>query len=264
MPHNYLNIIYYITGLFLYSFAHSIEPLTYDAAYAIVQAEEEAKERKTDAEYAAVINDSKNVSVHSSVNSFGQEIIRIGRRPEPHLEDAPKPKPQPLDPERLAQFKARASKPMINVTLSGEVDADGISEVWWKDKRGVDHRIFTNANFLFFTGFAQFENETNRFHTFLMITRRPPYADPGDEWRPTKGDFNKGIEYYAVEPKDATDADYTTLEAMLAYYAEHSADMKTTYENRQLLARARKDYLEAHPPKERPLVMFYPVKATRE
>ena len=125
---------------------------------------------------------------------------------------------------------------MINVTLSGEVDADGISEVWWKDKRGVDHRIFTNANFLFFTGFAQFENETNRFHTFLMITRRPPYADPGDEWRPTKGDFNKGIEYYAVEPKDATDADYTTLEAMLAYYAEHSADMKTTYENRQLLA----------------------------
>lgn len=42
MPHNYLNIICYITGLFSYSFAHSIEPLTYDAAYAIVQAEEEA------------------------------------------------------------------------------------------------------------------------------------------------------------------------------------------------------------------------------
>ena len=39
------------------------------------------------------------------------------------------------------------------------------------------------------------------------------------------------------------------------HYADNVNDMKTIYENRQLLARARKDYLKANPPKERPFIM---------
>ncbi|MGC6505283.1 MAG: hypothetical protein ACON39_01745 [Coraliomargaritaceae bacterium] len=246
--------------------ATPVQPLTYDEAYRTVQAEEEAKELKKDAEYAAVLKDPKNVCIHSSRNANGKEVIRIGRPPMENLEDLPQPKPkaQPLDPETLAQLRDQAGKPMIHVSLSGEVDASGISEVWWKDPQGVDHRIFTNANFLYFTGFASFQNETHRYQTFLMVTQRSPQADTGDDWRPKPKDFSGGIEYFAVEPKDPESADYSTLEAMLAHYAEHEADMKTTYENRRLRARARKDYLAAHPPKERPFLMYFPAKTNKE
>lgn len=244
------------------SSALPFQTLTYTEAYAIVLAEEEAKERKKDAEYAEVLNHPDSISVHSSVDSSGQEIIRIGRRP---AEKKPKTPRKPLDPKTLAKLKAQPGKPMIHVSLSGEVDKNGISEVWWADKQGLKHRIFTNANFFYFTGFASFQNETHRYQTFLMISQRPPHVDSGDAWRPSPKDFpEENIEYFAVEPKDPDSADYTNLEAMLTYYAEHSTDMKTTYENRQLLARARKDYLKAHPPKERPFMMFFPTSSPRE
>ena len=246
--------------LVLLAFSDSpVRPLSYDEAYAIVGAEEAAKERDLDERYERVLNHPDNIASRTTYDSLGNEIIHISMHPGVLEPEKPKPKPKPIDPEVLAELMKQAGKPMINVTLSGEVDADGISEVWWTDKEGLKHRVFTNANFLYFTGFAQFENETNRFHTFLMITRRSPYVGSGDKWRPTLADFPSegGIEYFPVEPDNVDSADYSTLEAMLAYYAEHSTDMKTTYENRKLLARARKDYLAANPPKKRPFIMNF-------
>ena len=49
--------------------------------------------------------------------------------------EKPKPKPKPIDPEVLAELMKQAGKPMINVTLSGEVDADGISKSGGRIKR---------------------------------------------------------------------------------------------------------------------------------
>ena len=234
----------------------TVAALTYDEAYAIVRAEEETKERLLDERYERVLNHPDNLSRTDEVNADGKHVIHIRMRP---MERVPKKpaaeKPAaPLDPEALARLKAAAGKPMVNVSLSGEVDAHGISELWWTES-GVQHRVFTNANFLYFTGCGNFENETHRYTTFLMISQHSDNAAAADGWRPGPEDFTDGrIEYFPVEPENAETADYGTLEAMLAHYATHAANMKATYENRKILARARKDYLKAHPPKERPII----------
>ena len=233
-----------------------VTALTYDEAYAIVRAEEEARERKLDERYERILNHPDNLSRSEKVDADGNRVIYIRMRP---MERVPKKpaaeKPAaPPDPEVLARLKAAAGKPMVSVSLSGEVDAQGISELWWREA-GVEHRVFTNANFLYFTGCGNFESETHRYNTFLMITERSPTAAPADGWRPGPDDFTAGrIEYFPVEPEDPDAADYGTLEAMLAHYAAHADGMKTTYGNRKLLSRARKDYLQAHPPKKRPII----------
>ena len=233
--------------------APPLERLTYDAAYAIVRAEEEKKERVLDERYESVLNHPDNLSTSEEIDADGNRIIHIRMRPMERPPTPPAKKPAvPLSAEDIAWLKARAGKPMVNVSFSGEVDARGISELWWTDD-GVPHRVFTNANFLYFTGSGNFENATHRYSLFLMISKRSPQADAEGVWRPEPDDYNDDrIEYFAVEPEDPEAADYSTLEAMLAHYTQESADMQTLYENRQLLSRARKDYLEAYPPKKRP------------
>ncbi|MGC6455097.1 MAG: hypothetical protein ACON46_01040 [Coraliomargaritaceae bacterium] len=62
-------------------------------------------------------------------------------------------------------------KPLRNLTLSGEVDDDGISELWWRE--GDDrYRVFTNANCLYFSGAGSFEDGDYRYNPFLVINRR--------------------------------------------------------------------------------------------
>jgi hypothetical protein len=242
--------------------AATVKALTYDEAYAIVRAEEEEKERTLDESYERALTHPDNRSSRSSIDSAGNETIQISMHPgvkKPEKPKAKKPRTK-LDPKRMAEFMAKAGKPMTHITLSGEVDAHGVSELWWRDE-DVEHRVFTNANFLYFTGIGNFEDETHRYQIFLMISKRPPHATTparGVDWRPAPDDFTPGqIEYLPVHPTDPEAADYQSLEAMLTHYAEHAPDMKTTYENRRLLARARKDYLEVHPPKKRPFIMNF-------
>lgn len=196
------------------------------------------------------------------------------------------------------------NKPLQNITLSGVVDADGISEVWWKEG-DLQYRIFTNANFLHLTSAGTFEDEDYRYNTFLVINPRPNYINTGDmtandaesPWRPTLADFTPGlVEYYLVEPQQEAEAlsetttaaatadpeatEYTQsagpsqsdieagltgLEAMLRYYADHSEQLEITYQNRKQIAAARKEYLENNPrTKGTEIINFRPILASEK
>lgn len=178
-------------------------------------------------------------------------------------------------------------KPLRNLTLSGEVDDDGISELWWRE---VDdrYRVFTNANCLYFSGAGSFEDGDYRYNPFLVINRRVKKSEDEDTWRPTLEDFTPGqIEYYVVtEPELLTaqaDAESTTnksagtaepsdekrgfddLEALLRYYASHTDDLRIAYENRLKIRAAREQYFAQKEQKaETNIINFRPLLASEK
>ena len=193
------------------------------------------------------------------------------------------------------------SKPLQNITLSGEVDADGISEIWWS-VGDIQYRVFTNANFLYLTGAGSFEDEAYRYQPFLVVTPRPVRPDGAEDsesdapWRPTLADFTAGtVEYYLVEPEiqsapeGSTDAaasepdetgELATVantetadieaglegfEAILRHYAGHSESLRITYENRLKIASAREAYLARNPREDNvEIINFRPLLASEK
>ena len=234
----------------------------------IVQTREEAKE-------AARIEEEKDLLadpdiVHTSVvNINGKKTIynRLRARPIERraVEQAARPVDTPLDPGALLA-RATNNKTLVDISLSGEVDADGISEIWWAGE-GTRYRIFTNANFLHLTGTSALEDETNRYQIFLVITSCHKNAKKGDAWRPTLDDFTPGaIEYYVVEPEgeeaDARPGAFTGLEVMLRHYAGNADSLRIAYQNRLKIAEARKKYFAMNPRKERDQILnFRPLLA---
>ena len=155
------------------------------------------------------------------------------------------------------------SKPVVHVTLHGQVDDNGISDVWW-NYGNARCRIVANANFLYFTGLSDFEDDENLYSVFMAVTSavtvdREDGKD--DEWHPTVDDFTPdALEYYVMDWGDTPAPDpsaFAVIDAALAHYAESSAELKTTYENRRKLAAARKAYLEANPPKPRDVIINF-------
>ena len=154
------------------------------------------------------------------------------------------------------------SKTNVTLVLSGEVTEDGISELWW-DWENTRYRIFTNANFLYFTcGLDEFESETAHYSVFMMVTPRGSgrYSTK-DKWRPSVSDFTSGgLEYLIVEPRESQARDKAGcdgIETMLARYADQSGELKLAYENRVKLQEAKRDYDAAHPRVEHDVIVNY-------
>lgn len=159
----------------------------------------------------------------------------------------------------LAAHIATEAKPMVSLTLFGEVDEEGISELWWEHE-GSRYRIFTNANFLYFTGHGLFEDLDKRYSVFMLVTSSETIS-VSENWEPTLDDFTSdALEYFIVEWGDAaepSEAAFTGIEAMLSQYAESASEMQMAYENRVQIQQARKAYLEANPPKERDVIINF-------
>ncbi len=234
-----------------------------DAA-AIVRNREEAKELAREKK-ATELSGADVLDV--AVSDLGhQKVIfnRVAHVPSCRSEDIPEIISRSSTEETSvpAELLERMRKPYVTLALSGAVDEDGISELWWTD-HGRSRRIFTNANFLYFTcALGEFESETAHYSVFMVVTPRGGHdLSSQDEWRPVLSDFTPGVlEYLIAEPRRISGADkaaFAGIEAMLTHYAEHSEEMKVAYENRLKIQRAKRAYDAAHPRGQHDVIVNY-------
>ena len=246
----------------------SVVPLSESEAEVVVAAQEQAKEAAKDAKEVEL--QSAEI-IETAVADLGYKKVifnRVSNAPSEATLDTSEVKPserKTLSPEEIeammATYAELESKPLINITLSGQVDENGISELWW-DYEGARHRIFTNADFLLFTGLGDsFENEENRFSVFMMVSQDYSLHQQDEDWRPCLDDFTPNmLEYFIMEWGDAPEPNaeaFAAIEAMLMHYSANSAEMRTAYDNRRKIESARKVYLEANPPKERDVIINF-------
>ena len=155
----------------------ALQPLSKDEAMMIVQAQEEDRKAKEAAAVSTLLADPEIVhtTVHTTVDHSGQQTSVYNRLParvntrRSINEAAHTEKTKTFTSSLLATFANQ--KPLRTLTLSGQVDADGISEIWWieGDRR---YRVFTNANFFHLTTVGRFEDDDYRYQNFLVVTPR--------------------------------------------------------------------------------------------
>lgn len=240
-----------------------IQPLSEVEAAAIVAAQEQAREAARTSKEAEL---QSAAILETAIAELGYKKVIFNRvanndEPAPSGNDLGTTEPAfsqqqaPLEESLLAE-----AKPIVHLSISGQVDKNGISDLWWKYE-GNSYRIFTNANFLYLTGTLMFEDADSRYAPFLLVFPANHAASSPDQWIPGPDDFSTdSIEYYIVEWGDSTepsDAAFEGIEAMLTHYVENTASLKMAYENQQKLQQARKDYREANPPQERDVIINY-------
>ncbi|MEM1221548.1 MAG: hypothetical protein AAGH40_02200, partial [Verrucomicrobiota bacterium] len=217
-----------------------ISPLTDTEALAIVSAEEEAKELAKDARELEL--QSAEI-IETAVADLGYRKVIFNRvKGSPSTEAEPSPSAPETVPTSGDVFPGPVGKEQVSFGLSGTVYDEAISEIWW-DYEGTRYRIFTNANFSYFSGISEVESETKRYSILTLFVNRntenlPPATQP-EEWRPTLADFTPDVlEYYIVDWGDEAEPDLSAFEgidAMLSYYSENSDSMKIAYENTKKL-----------------------------
>lgn len=162
----------------------------------------------------------------------------------------------PGEPETITR-SVEAAKESVHGVLSGTVFEDGISELLWT-VNGERCRIVTNIDFTYFGGVSEFEDETTRYTVFSLVVPSPRGINR--EWAPasfTVDDFAPDhIEYIVLEESSDPDA-FRGIEAMLDYYEENWDRMRVVHENSRILHQARRAYLEANPPTNRPVIINY-------
>jgi len=227
-------------------------------AIATVQTQEQLKEKAKDDLEAKLLN-ARITS--TAVAEFGHQTVIMNRvRHKNTLFVEPtKIKESVFDEAAILSAKVKEHKSLI---LSGTV-RDGISELWWRFD-GQHYKIFTNANFLYFSGFTEdIEHGETIYSVFLIVVKGSSKlridTEGTSEWQPTHADFTDGqLEYYVVQSSGIEGTDAKALEPltrMLEYYQKNSRRMKISYENAQKLRIARQAYLEANPPKERDVII---------
>lgn len=229
-------------------------------AMATVQAREEAKEqakdqRESELEAAEIIETAIADLGHKKV-IFNR--VKASPRSEP-IETAPQIAEitMPID----HSVSQESTKEAVNLMLSGTVDHDLISEIWWEHE-GQGYRIFSNANFLLFSGVGNFEDAEANYSVFSMISGPSTHhISQWEGWRPTTEDFTSGsIEYYLVEWGEADTPDETALSGittMLQFYAHNHVQMQITYDNSKKIHDAKAAYLEANPPQQRDTIINF-------
>ncbi|MEM8867509.1 MAG: hypothetical protein AAGC73_04505 [Verrucomicrobiota bacterium] len=240
-----------------------VPKISSEEAAAIVEADQVAKEKAKD-EREAELRSAE--ILETSVADLGNKMVIFNRvkatvvnsdtTSEPVEANIP-PVPELPTPEL-------ASKEVVSLALSGTVYDESISELWW-DYEGVRYRIFTNANFLYFSGVGEIEDATTRYSLLMLVIGRSTSGEPSvaedAPWRPLLSDFTEGqLEYYLMDWGDLLEPDPKALamiETLLLYYAENSAKMKIAYENAQTIREAREAYLEANPPKKRDTIINF-------
>tara|TARA_B110001469_G_scaffold125889_1_gene142218 strand:+ start:81 stop:887 length:807 start_codon:yes stop_codon:yes gene_type:complete len=246
--------------------APKVTPLSDAEALAIVEAQETGKEQAKDKHEAKL----KTADIiETAVANLGNKRVIFNRVKNADRNDLVEPLVSSSDVAKIPQwndvFEGQVKEP-VNLTLSGTVYDEEISELWWKYE-GQNYRIFINANFLLFNSIGEVEDEDNRYSIFAILTGQSTENAPQlDEWRPTMADFSsEELEYYIVDSGDnetSAPTAFRGVEAMLQYYAENKDQMQISYNNNLKIRETRKAYLELNPPKANrdTIINFRPIK----
>lgn len=231
------------------------EPRLSDSeAATIVAAEEQAREAAKDAKEAEL--QSADITRTVTLKQGDKTIVFNLVKPSPKTDSTRDQKA--VEPEIAIPLERRSfiepEKAHVTLTLHGNVDEDGISEIWWNHE-GQPHRIFCNLDFRVLGGISNFSDETHRYSVFSLIfggTRGNP-----DYWYPKPSDFSKNtLEYFVAEGGEDTAA-YGGVTAMMLYYLDHQESLLTEFHNKQKLDKAREEYLKLNPPKKRAIILNY-------
>ncbi|HAV13672.1 MAG TPA: hypothetical protein DCX06_09330 [Opitutae bacterium] len=238
-----------------------VRPISKAEAIATVQAQEVAKKKAQDEREAKLLN--ARITGTAIIDMGHKKVIMNRVRPEQAevAQGSAEANSQVKADFDEAAFFSVATKEQRNFTLSGTV-RNGISELWWKSGN-YDFKIFTNANFLYFSGVGEnFEDEVTIYSAFPIIvegSNRPVIESNSGTWYPTRADFTKGqLEYYVVKSSGIEEIDTEALKPitlMLEYYRDNLGSIKVSYENAQKMRIARDAYLEANPRKKRDVII---------
>lgn len=239
------------------------KPISQVEAIATVQTQEEAREKTLDEREAKLLNGR---ITSTAVTDMGHKKVILNRV---HTEKAKvvrggaEASNQKKADFNEAAFFSTEMKEQRSFMLSGTV-RDGISELWWTFE-GYNFKVFSNANFLYFSGIGieGFEDEDTVYSVFQIVVeghdRVVVSTDGNSRWLPTKADFTRGqLEYYVVKSSGIEEIDTESLKPitlMHEFYSENLGRIKVSHENAQKMRIARDAYLEANPRKERNVII---------
>ena len=232
-----------------------IRPLSDTEAAEIVAAQEAAKERAKDAREAQL---KSAEIIETAVADLGHRKVIFNR-----VKAGEKGSSTPTETQlsRAAQtsflsegaFFDPNAKETVHLALSGTVYDGVISELWWTYE-GQRYACYINANAAYFSGTAEVESETTRYSLLVMLViEQSTENTSSDKWRPTLADFSPdALEYFIAdwgESKEPNMDAFAGIEALLRFYSQNEAQLKTRHDNALKLNNARAEYLKSNPPK---------------
>jgi hypothetical protein len=200
-------------------------------------------------------------------HQLGNRKITINRIKDPGLPD-PRPVPlkdKELTPEEIEAFRnspevqqwldqaAKTTHMFISATV---IDHRATLIRWWHD--GTEYRAWSNANWLYLTGFTECQKGDRHFSSLLLASNMnsallpedSPYRIPGD--LPTVPGT-----YRVIQGALSNAAAFEGITAFHELYQSDFARLKEAYELREQRRREQEAELLANPPKPKDIVLHY-------
>lgn len=195
--------------------------------------------------------------------------------------------PKLSDAEFTAHIAMQGERPENqSISLSVTVYGGAYSKVLWRQPRSgesssqmpQEFEIWTNFNLSYLSAISSFEwdNVTYDYFGFTEAiteeseTRKEAFVregryDEASRWQSSPVDFNPGrLEYIVTHPANSPVPSelYQQMDALLSYYLEHQASLKTAYQRNEALAQARQQWQRENPsPPENVVINFYPLSS---
>lgn len=169
--------------------------------------------------------------------------------------------PPPLIQDSSISASVEPEKPSKNLMLGASVYAlkgapeNAVTRLQlWSTANSQPIVLLCNANFLWLTGFAEFETPAARYSLLMAIS-----ADAGDEL-PNEYEFSQpGIASLIVEEGTPTPEDLAPIEALLKLYNDpvEKAKLRSAYEGRKAEGQRLAALRAADPPEKKNIVLRY-------
>lgn len=127
---------------------------------------------------------------------------------------------------------------------------------WWHD--GTEYQAWSNANWLYLTGFADCKKGDRRFSTLLLASNMNSAQLPEDSPYRIPEDLPATPGTYRVVQGDLTNTEaFVGISALHELYQSDFARLKEAYELREQRRLERQAELLANPPKPKDIVLHY-------
>lgn len=203
----------------------------------------------------------------TKVVQLADRKVTINRIKDPGLPD-PRPTPPKtigLTTEEIEAFRnspevqrwieeaAKTTHLFISATV---VDHRATQIRWWHD--GAEYRAWSNANWLYLTGFGECQKGDKRFSTLLMAGNIDSGWLPEDSPLRIPDDLPETPGTYQLIQGDITNAEaFEGINALHELYRSEFARLKEAYELREQRRQEREAELRANPPKPKDIVLHY-------
>jgi len=218
--------------------------------------------------------------IDSQEVDLGPRSIIYNRLEAPVLKPQPTPAPAPpvqreVPPsaEELAAIRAWEAKFQYSLFISVTVYDGRFSELrWWDD--GHENVVWSNVNFLHFSPFADLETREAYYSVMLW-----GWETTSEEIQSLNSQARSPSEIMALPPRRlpllavagpqwiaagrVTEGASLAMKDFHDYYRDHGAVLAADYRRREDEAKAREEWIKAHPPVPQDTVVnFFPIRSS--